>query len=228
MFPGPLEATINNLSRELVKKDVEGKDLQRHWINLQTELVAKQNANSELSESHARLTSNFSILYQKKVSLEQELDQEHKQVCCCFQHGPASSLDGPTAAGQGAAGFLRETRPEALSTPFCGMQMKDIERQLSRLNQDMIRLNTLISKNQELGASLENETFNLQRNVVCELKELEGKAASLEHDIDTAAQSKKRALSDVLETERQIMLWERKNQLEKEMQEILDPSVGQV
>lgn len=64
----------------MAKKDVEGKDLQRHWINLQTELVAKHNDNSELSESHARLTSNFSILYQKKVGLEQTLEQEQKQV----------------------------------------------------------------------------------------------------------------------------------------------------
>lgn len=77
---GPLEATISNLARELLQKDAEGKDLQRHWINLQTELVAKQNENSQLSESQARLTSNFSILYQKKVGLEQELDLEQYQV----------------------------------------------------------------------------------------------------------------------------------------------------
>jgi chromosome segregation ATPase len=85
---GPLEATISNLARELLQKDAEGKDLQRHWINLQTELVAKQNENSQLSESQARLTSNFSILYQKKVGLERELDQEQNQVgtinCCVF------------------------------------------------------------------------------------------------------------------------------------------------
>lgn len=108
------------------------------------------------------------------------------------------------------------------------VQMRDTERQLSRLNQDMIRLNTLISKNQESASDLENETFNMQRSVVCELKELEGKAAGLERDIDVAAQAKKQALSDVLETERQIMLWERKIQLEKEMQDILDPTVGNV
>ena len=108
------------------------------------------------------------------------------------------------------------------------MQLKDTERQLSRLHQDMIRLNTLISKNQDLAATLENDTFNLERSVVCELKELEGKAAQLEQDIDAAAQSKKGVLNDVLDTEHQIMLWERKIQLEKEMQDILDPTVGQV
>lgn len=108
------------------------------------------------------------------------------------------------------------------------MQLRDIERQLSSFNQDMVRLNTLISKNQQLAATLEDETYNLQRSVVCELKDLEAKAQRLEQNIDGAAQRKQGTLSDILDTERQIMLWERKIQLEKEMQKILDPSVGQV
>ena len=97
---GPLEATINNLTRELQQKDVEGKELQRHWINLQTELVAKQNDNNALTESHAQLTSNYSILYQKKAGLERELEREQAQVphtlsgnlCCMSVWGTASSL----------------------------------------------------------------------------------------------------------------------------------------
>jgi coiled-coil domain-containing protein 40 len=107
------------------------------------------------------------------------------------------------------------------------MQMKETERQLARLAQDMLRLNTLIAKNQELAETLENDTFNLERDVACELRELEGKAAALERDIDAAAQAKTGTLDGVLDTERQIMLWERKIQLEKEMNDILDPSVGQ-
>lgn len=80
---GPLEATINNLIRELQRKDLESKDLQRHWINLQTELVARQKENSELSEQHARLSSHFSILFQKKAALQKSLDCEVKEVCAC-------------------------------------------------------------------------------------------------------------------------------------------------
>jgi len=77
---GPLEATINNLVRELQRKEVESKDLQRHWINLQTELVARQNENSELSEKHARLSSHFSVLFQKKAALQKSLDCEVQEV----------------------------------------------------------------------------------------------------------------------------------------------------
>lgn len=77
---GPLEATINNLNRELQRKDVESKDLQRHWINLQTELVAKQNENSSLTEQQARLSSQFSILFQKKAGLQKSLESEQQEV----------------------------------------------------------------------------------------------------------------------------------------------------
>lgn len=79
-FAGPLEATINNLNRELQRKDVESKDLQRHWINLQTELVAKQNENSALTEQQARLSSQFSILFQKKAGLQKSLETEQQEV----------------------------------------------------------------------------------------------------------------------------------------------------
>ena len=34
-------------------------------------------------------------------------------------------------------------------------------------------------------------------------------------------------LAEIVEAERQILLWERKIQLEKEMQDALDPNIGQ-
>lgn len=39
---GPLEATIHSMSREVEAKTKEGQELQRRWINKQTELVALQ------------------------------------------------------------------------------------------------------------------------------------------------------------------------------------------
>ena len=77
---GPLEATINNLSREIMRKGVESKELQRHWINLQTELVTKQIGNGVLSQAQARLAADFGILSQKKIRLEMDLERETKEV----------------------------------------------------------------------------------------------------------------------------------------------------
>ena len=46
--------------------------------------------------------------------------------------------------------------------------------------------------------------------------------------IDESRATKRDVLAEIVEVERQIMLWERKILLEKEMADVLDPTVGQV
>lgn len=99
---------------------------------------------------------------------------------------------------------------------------------MNHANQDMTRLNSLISTNTELAAALEDKHFHLEHAVMAELKDQEAAAKEVENSIEKCAINKKELLSDVLETERQIMLWERKLQLDREMQQLLDPTVGQV
>ena len=59
------------------------------------------------------------------------------------------------------------------------------------------------------------------------LKELENESLKLEQNIQNLKESKAETLADIVESERQILLWERKIQLEKEMQDALDPNIGQ-
>merc|ERR1711869_137471 len=49
-----------------------------------------------------------------------------------------------------------------------------------------------------------------------------------ESTIESVKNEKSEMTGDILEAERQVMLWERKIHLEREMQEALDPAVGQV
>jgi coiled-coil domain-containing protein 40 len=108
------------------------------------------------------------------------------------------------------------------------LQVKNLERQMSHTNKDMARLNSLISSNQYTAASLEDKYFHLQQSVMSELKDQETEAKKLENEVAQCSAKKKELLSEVLETEREIMLWERKLQLDREMRELLDPTVGQV
>jgi coiled-coil domain-containing protein 40 len=48
----------------------------------------------------------------------------------------------------------------------------------------------------------------------------------MEAEIKILKEQKKELLQDIIESERQLLLWEKKIQLEKETQETLDPSVG--
>ena len=69
---GPLEATINNLSREITHKNDEGRTLQRRWVQWQSELVALQADNNRLGEAVLRLKCKHTVAAQKRKRLAQQ------------------------------------------------------------------------------------------------------------------------------------------------------------
>lgn len=91
----------------------------------------------------------------------------------------------------------------------------------------MNKLNDLYSKHTDSSQKLTNENFNLENEFVQKLKELESESIKIENNIQSLKDEKADILADIVEAERQILLWERKIQLEKEMQNHLDPSYGQ-
>ena len=98
---------------------------------------------------------------------------------------------------------------------------------MQRLHSDIQRLNAQIAKNSGLENALQNDNFNLENEIIAELKEMEENATRLESQIDAEREEKRNVLSDIIEAEREIMLWERRLQLEEEMQRVLDPEAGQ-
>jgi len=58
------------------------------------------------------------------------------------------------------------------------------------------------------------------------LKEMENESIKLENQITQLKEQKSDILIDIIDAEKQILLWERKYQLEKEMQDALDPTIG--
>jgi coiled-coil domain-containing protein 40 len=72
-----------------------------------------------------------------------------------------------------------------------------------------------------------NDNFNIENEFKQKLKELENESIKLENSIATLKEEKADILAEIVEAERQILLWERKIQLEKEMQDALDPNIGQ-
>eukprot|EP00854_Cymbomonas_tetramitiformis_P019643 gene19643-23495_t len=105
-------------------------------------------------------------------------------------------------------------------------EIKELDTSVQHMHTDLQRLNTLIAKHSSLQEVLANDNFNLEMTVVNQLKELETQAVKLENKIDQSTDEKRQTLAELVEAERQIMLWERKIALEKEMQEALDPSIG--
>jgi hypothetical protein len=78
-----------------------------------------------------------------------------------------------------------------------------------------------------LQEKLRNDNFNIENEFKQRLKELETESIKLETHISNLKEQKADVLAEIVESERQILLWERKILLEKEMQDALDPTIGQ-
>ena len=91
---------------------------------------------------------------------------------------------------------------------------------------EMNKLNDLIYQNNERQERLTNDNFNIEMEFKQKLKEMENESIKLENQITQLKEQKSDILIEVIEAEKQILLWERKYQLEKEMQDALDPTIG--
>mmetsp|Transcript_18918 Transcript_18918/g.39374 ORF Transcript_18918/g.39374 Transcript_18918/m.39374 type:complete len:913 (-) Transcript_18918:91-2829(-) len=103
-------------------------------------------------------------------------------------------------------------------------ELKALKANIQVLHSDMSRLNDLIGKNTKLHDELKNSNFVVEKEFVQELKELEGEAVQMEGKISQVKAAKNQILDEIVEAERQILLWEKKIQLEKETQVTLDPT----
>merc|ERR1719231_1997366 len=106
-------------------------------------------------------------------------------------------------------------------------EIAELEGGIRKLHQDMKRLNELLAKNVELQSKLTDENFNMETDFVKKLKEMQTESIEMEAAIQSTTEEKNQLLNDIVEAEKQVMLWERKIQLEKETQATLDTGVGQ-
>ena len=94
------------------------------------------------------------------------------------------------------------------------------------LQKDVSKLNSLISNNHEQETELQATNFIIEVDCVEELKTAERECVSLQSSINETRTAKSNLLDEIMEMERQALLWEKKIQLDKETREALDPSVG--
>uniref|UniRef100_K3WH79 Coiled-coil domain-containing protein 40 n=1 Tax=Globisporangium ultimum (strain ATCC 200006 / CBS 805.95 / DAOM BR144) TaxID=431595 RepID=K3WH79_GLOUD len=105
--------------------------------------------------------------------------------------------------------------------------IKELKASINGMHNDTVKLNELIAKNSSRQEELLNMNHGLEMEFKRELKDLEAEAIQMEQLAATLKSEKQDILDRIVEVERQIMLWEKKIQLEKETQAALDPEVGQ-
>eukprot|EP00796_Vickermania_ingenoplastis_P012861 gene12861-8742_t len=93
---GPLEATINSLSKTIAAKSDENEAMQQEWIKLQAELVSYKNTMNNLNEAildSDRLLEDINKEKQEIASLEKKADSMHlemKRVNTLLSHNATS------------------------------------------------------------------------------------------------------------------------------------------
>ena len=95
------------------------------------------------------------------------------------------------------------------------------------MHDDMARINALIAKNEGLSKRLASAVYMTERVFSEELREMEAESAAADARVEALRGEKERLLADLVECERQVALWEKKIELEREMQAALDPRVGE-
>ena len=180
---GPLEATINNLSKAITSKSSENDTLQRDWIKSQTELVNTKTKAAELGRAIQELNAQSTILSQKRIRLTNNAKSH-------------------------------------------GQEIHSIEDKMESMHLLQQKLNDLLSKNASKQDQVANDNFNIENDLIKRLKQRKVEAIQLEEKIFTIKESKRQVMNDILNSERNVMFWEKKIQIAKETELALDPTVG--
>nr|CCA15072.1 conserved hypothetical protein [Albugo laibachii Nc14] len=105
--------------------------------------------------------------------------------------------------------------------------MKDLKSGIETMHNDIVKLNDLIANQNYRQDELFSINHGLELEFKQELRSLEADSVVLESQASQLKMDKQALLDRIVEVERQVCLWEKKIQLEKETQAALDPEVGQ-
>jgi chromosome segregation ATPase len=106
-------------------------------------------------------------------------------------------------------------------------EIKEIEFSLKQLREyEMVKFGKLLGKNMNSNQHLEHQIFDVEIQFKEKLTAMENETVKLEMEIEVLREEKADTLAQIIETERQIHLWERKIELQEQMQKIIKPESG--
>ena len=106
-------------------------------------------------------------------------------------------------------------------------EIKEIEFSLKQLREyEMMKFGKLLGKNMDSNQSLDHQIFDVEIQFKEKLTQMENESVKLEMEIEVLREEKSDTLAQIIETERQIHLWERKIELQEQMQKIIKPESG--
>jgi len=106
-------------------------------------------------------------------------------------------------------------------------ELREVERSIGILRNQMDKINILLHRKEATANQLEQDNKLQEVEFVAELRELETEILNKQEQMEDLGMNKKRLQQELIETEKQILLWERKTQLARETIAAVDTEVGQ-
>ncbi|XP_048347472.1 coiled-coil domain-containing protein 40 isoform X2 [Sphaerodactylus townsendi] len=105
-------------------------------------------------------------------------------------------------------------------------ELKDIERHMKNMANDLEKLHLLIYKNSANSEELQQGNTIMENEFVLALKGAERESIEWQEKLDRLHEEKERLVSSLVETECQMMQWEKKIQIAKEMRAAVASETG--
>eukprot|EP00439_Symbiodinium_sp_Y106_P005339 s5846_g1.t1 len=221
---GPQEAKLKHMRKAINELTKECSEMQKDWIQKQTQLLS---ISSETDKLKATLNENKNkkmVLEQKKLRIEGQLsshEKEIKELENNMKHlrFDMDRMNSALVKNEARSGEISNTN-QMMETEFV-QKLKEIENRLILLTLAALPVLSCL-------CLFVGQVSGHGRLVQCRTrKSILHSAAAEERDVEKLKLEKDQMNQDILESERQVLLWERKITLEREMQAALDPNVGQ-
>mmetsp|Transcript_18574 Transcript_18574/g.27225 ORF Transcript_18574/g.27225 Transcript_18574/m.27225 type:complete len:890 (+) Transcript_18574:121-2790(+) len=106
-------------------------------------------------------------------------------------------------------------------------ELAELDRGIENMHTETARINTLIARNAELREKLAAQASGAEQDFVAELQAMQEESIRNDATIKAIRAEKDSIRDGIVDLQRQIGLWERKLEVERETQKALDPSIGQ-
>ncbi|NXX74726.1 CCD40 protein, partial [Urocolius indicus] len=106
-------------------------------------------------------------------------------------------------------------------------EQKDLKCHMKNMSNDLVKLNVLIKKNSNSFEELRFSNIITEKEFVCSLKAAEKESVEMQERHSQLIEEKERLLNSLVEAEHQIMLWEKKIQLTREIHAVVESETGQ-
>lgn len=197
---------LNRKYRDLVS-DQNGEEygpLEREIRQLQLKIQQSDKASAECQTNWLKMQTELVLI--EKSCEELQTENTSKQAHIAVLSRKRDRTRNQLAATEKEVGKLQ-------------VQVRILQREMSKLGEQL-------SASIGSGNVLVEGNINFEAEILENLRQKEEEAASTERQIEEIANKREELAEDLMETEKAIMMWEKKIQLAKEMREALDPNYG--